>query len=125
MTQPADRRSGTERRNGRRRTAEAEAAYVARGWEVGRVDRRGLDRRHTARRTPQGLSLAELLHRDLAELAQSNPWCGYRLLTGMLKRRGWRVNHKRVYRMLREKMPQRGKPRLEIQHYALIGPPRP
>ena len=88
------------------------------------MDRRGLDRRHTARRIPQGLSLADLLHRDLADLAQNHPWCGYRLLTGMLKRRGWRVNHKRVYRMLRE-MRQRGEPRLEMQHYALIGPPRP
>jgi transposase InsO family protein len=38
----------------------------------------------------------------LAKLRIEYPTWGYRKLTGVLKQRGWQVNHKRVYRIWRE-----------------------
>lgn len=35
------------------------------------------------------------------ELAREHPRHGYRMITGWLKREGWRVNHKRVHRLWR------------------------
>lgn len=38
----------------------------------------------------------------LRQLAAEKPRCGYRRLHDHLVRRGWRINHKRVYRLYRE-----------------------
>ncbi len=38
----------------------------------------------------------------LRELAGSRVWYGYRRLTVMLKREGWEVNAKRIYRLYTE-----------------------
>src|SRR4051812_44057273 len=44
----------------------------------------------------------EGLRRDLRTLATERPRFGYRRLHVMLRRQGWAVNHKRVYRLYRE-----------------------
>jgi len=44
----------------------------------------------------------EALTRRIRELAQSRPRWGYRRLTILLRREGWQVNHKRVYRLYRD-----------------------
>jgi putative transposase len=36
---------------------------------------------------------------ELRDLAAARPRYGYRRLTILLRRRGWRVNHKRIYRL--------------------------
>jgi putative transposase len=38
----------------------------------------------------------------LQELAQARPRYGYRRLTVLLRREGWKINHKRIYRLYRE-----------------------
>jgi len=53
--------------------------------------------RYQSRRDPQ-----EELRQRLRELAGSRPRYGYRRLTVMLRREGWKVNAKRVYRIYRE-----------------------
>jgi putative transposase len=53
--------------------------------------------RYQSRRDPQ-----EGLRQRLRELAGSRPRFGYRRLTVMLRREGWRVNAKRVFRLYRE-----------------------
>mgnify|MGYP000961457999 FL=1 len=50
------------------------------------------------------------LVRRLHELSAENPRFGYRRITALLKREGWRVNRKRVQRLWRQeglKVPQR------------------
>ena len=42
------------------------------------------------------------LRKDLHQLAAERPRAGYRMLHQMLKRKGWAVNHKLVYRVYRE-----------------------
>lgn len=42
------------------------------------------------------------LRMELRDLAASRPRYGYRRLTILLRRRGWPVNHKRVYRLYRQ-----------------------
>jgi putative transposase len=44
----------------------------------------------------------EKLRQDLNELARQKPRYGYRRLHVLLQRRGWMVNHKRLYRLYRE-----------------------
>jgi putative transposase len=44
----------------------------------------------------------EKLRQDLNELARQKPRYGYRRLHVLLQRRGWTVNHKRLYRLYRE-----------------------
>ena len=44
----------------------------------------------------------EALRRRLRELALARPRYGYRRLTVLLRREGWKVNHKRVLRLYRE-----------------------
>ena len=39
---------------------------------------------------------------ELRDLAASRPRFGYRRLTILLRRKGWLVNHKRIYRLYRE-----------------------
>jgi putative transposase len=53
--------------------------------------------RYRSRRPPQ-----DALRRRLRELAASRVRFGYRRLTVMLRREGWRVNPKRVYRLYTE-----------------------
>ena len=52
---------------------------------------------YQSRRDPQ-----DQLRQRLRELAGNRPRYGYRRLTVMLRREGWMVNHKRVYRLYRE-----------------------
>ena len=52
---------------------------------------------YQSRRDPQ-----DELRQRLRELAGNRPRYGYRRLTVMLRREGWRVNTKRVYRIYRE-----------------------
>jgi putative transposase len=44
----------------------------------------------------------EKLRQDLNELARQKPRYGYRRLHVLLRRRGWAVNHKRLYRLYRQ-----------------------
>lgn len=53
--------------------------------------------RYQGRRDPQ-----DQLRQRLRELAGNRPRYGYRRLTVMLRREGWKVNAKRVYRIYRE-----------------------
>jgi putative transposase len=53
--------------------------------------------RYQSRRDPQ-----DDLRQRLRELAGNRPRYGYRRLTVMLRREGWKVNTKRVYRIYRE-----------------------
>lgn len=53
--------------------------------------------RYRSRRDPQ-----DELRQRLRELAGSRPRYGYRRLTVMLRREGWKVNAKRVYRIYRQ-----------------------
>jgi putative transposase len=53
--------------------------------------------RYQSRRDPQ-----DELRQRLRELAGNRPRYGYRRLTVMLRREGWKVNTKRVYRIYRE-----------------------
>ena len=43
----------------------------------------------------------EKLRQDLIEIAKQKPRFGYRRLHALLERRGWLVNHKRLYRLYR------------------------
>ncbi|MCA9317904.1 MAG: transposase, partial [Planctomycetes bacterium] len=53
--------------------------------------------RHVSRRVePTALKMR------LKDLALARPRYGYRRLTVLLRREGWHVNHKRVYRLYRE-----------------------
>ncbi len=57
------------------------------------------------------------LVRRMIELAQQYGRYGYRLVTGMLRNEGWRVNHKRVERLWRQeglKVPRRQRPRRRL-----------
>ncbi len=53
--------------------------------------------RYQSRRDPQ-----DVLRQRLRDLAGNRPRYGHRRLTVMLRREGWRVNTKRVYRIYRE-----------------------
>jgi len=53
--------------------------------------------RYQSRRDPQ-----DALRQRLRELAGSRPRYGYRRLTVLLKREGWKVNAKRVFRLYRQ-----------------------
>jgi len=46
--------------------------------------------------------LQEALRTRLRELAATHVWYGYRRLTVLLRREGWHVNAKRVYRLYDE-----------------------
>ena len=57
--------------------------------------------RSTQRRQPQAPEDEPRLVREMIELAEQYGRYGYRWVTEMLRRRGWRVNHKRVARLWR------------------------
>ena len=44
----------------------------------------------------------EKLRQELIEMARQKPRYGYRRLQVLLERRGWTVNHKRLYRLYRQ-----------------------
>lgn len=56
---------------------------------------------------------------DLRRLARANPRYGYRRITALLRREGWRVNPKRVLRLWREeglRVPQRQRKKRRLGH---------
>ena len=72
--------------------------------------------RSTQRRTPYVGAEEERLTKDIISLAAKYGRYGYRRITAMLNREGWRVNHKRVERIWRreglkvpKKQPKRGR----------------
>jgi len=58
--------------------------------------------RTTQRRSPKVKEDEEALREDVVKLASRFGRYGYRMITGMLKAEGWRVNHKRVERIWRQ-----------------------
>jgi len=72
--------------------------------------------RSTQRREPKVKKDEEALREDVVLLARRFGRYGYRMITGMLRAEGWRVNHKRVERIWRQeglkvpkKQPKRGR----------------
>ena len=72
--------------------------------------------RSTQRRTPKVNEDEEALREDVVNLARRFGRYGHRMITGMLRAEGWRVNHKRVERIWRQeglkvpkKQPKRGR----------------
>jgi hypothetical protein len=72
--------------------------------------------RSTQRRSPKVKEDEEALREDVVMLARRFGRFGYRMITGMLRAEGWRVNHKRVERIWRQeglkvpkKQPKRGR----------------
>jgi transposase InsO family protein len=66
--------------------------------------------RTTQRRTPVTRPDEEALRGDVVRLAERFGRYGYRMVAGMLRAEGWRVNHKRVERIWRQeglKVPKR------------------
>jgi putative transposase len=80
--------------------------------------------RYAGRRAEMGR-----LRRRLRELAQERRRFGYRRLTVLLRREGWTVNHKRVYRLYREEglgVRRRKRKRIgAVERQALAIPGRP
>ena len=89
MVRPAERRRVVEWALSAYRLTERRACHA-----VG-VARSSV--RYRSRRPPQ-----EPLRRRLRELAAVRTYAGYRRLHTYLCREGWRINHKRVYRLYRE-----------------------
>jgi len=58
--------------------------------------------RSNQRRSPKVKEDEEALREDVVKLARRLGRYGYRLITGMLRAEGWRVNHKEVERMWRQ-----------------------
>ncbi len=58
--------------------------------------------RSTQRRSPKVKEDEEALREDVVKLARRFGRYGYRMITGMLRAEGWRVNHKRVERIWRQ-----------------------
>ena len=58
--------------------------------------------RSTQRRSPKVSADEEALRDDVVKLARRFGRYGYRMITGMLRAEGWRVNHKRVERIWRQ-----------------------
>jgi transposase InsO family protein len=75
--------------------------------------------RSTQRRTPKAQPDEEALRADVTRLAERFGRYGYRMVTGMLRAEGWRVNHKRVERIWRQeglKVPRRQPKRARVWH---------
>ena len=71
---------------------------VARMCQLGHVSRAGLYRFDPERERADDLDL----HNEIQRIALEFPCYGRPRITAELKRRGWKVNHKRVARMMRE-----------------------
>ena len=72
--------------------------------------------RSTQRHSPKVKEDEEALRADMIDLARRFGRYGYRMITGMLRAEGWRVNHKRVERIWKQeglkvpkKQPKRGR----------------
>ncbi len=74
----------------------------AQGLSERRACRLGGMARTSSRYEPQRLEHEEKLKARLRTLAGERRRFGYRRLTVLLRREGWAVNHKRVYRLYRE-----------------------
>ena len=85
--------------------------------------------RTRCRYAPQRLEQEEKLQTRLRTLAGERRRFGYRRLTVLLRREGWTVNHKRVYRMYREEglgVRRRKRKRIgAVERQALAIPVRP
>lgn len=79
--------------------------------------------RYRSRRAP-----SEELRRRLRELAAERPRYGYQRLWALLRREGWSVNHKRVYRLYREEglklRRRRRRGRAKVERMPLATPAR-
>ena len=79
---------------------------------------RALDQPRSSQRYERKFSSEEpsLLKRML-ELVRQNPRYGYRRITVLLRREGWKINRKRVYRLWRQeglKVPKRVRKRRRL-----------
>lgn len=73
--------------------------------------------RSTQRRLPKVKEDEEALRADIVKLAERFGRYGYRMVTGMLRIEGWRMNHKRVERIWRQeglKVPKKQPKRARI-----------
>jgi transposase InsO family protein len=75
--------------------------------------------RSTQRQTPKTSQEEERLVRRMLELVRRHPRWGYRRITVLLRRGGWRVNRKRVYRLWRQqglKVPRKQRKKRRLGH---------
>jgi putative transposase len=75
--------------------------------------------RSTQRQTPKTSEEEERLVRRMLELVRQHPRWGYRRITVLLRREGWRVNRKRVYRLWRQqglKVPKKQRKKRRLGH---------
>ena len=75
--------------------------------------------RSTQRQTPKTSQEEERLVRRMLELVRQHPRWGYRRITVLLGREGWRVNRKRVYRLWRQqglKVPRKQRKKRRLGH---------
>ena len=75
--------------------------------------------RSTQRQTVQTSEGEERLVRRMLELVRQHPRWGYRRITVLLRREGWRVNRKRVYRLWRKeglKVPKKQRKKRRLGH---------
>jgi putative transposase len=75
--------------------------------------------RATQRQTPKTSAEEERLVRRMLELVRRHPRFGYRRIGVLLRREGWRVNRKRVYRLWRQqglKVPRKQRKKRRLGH---------
>jgi putative transposase len=75
--------------------------------------------RSTQRQTPKTSQEEERLVRRMLELVRQHPRWGYRRITVLLVREGWRVNRKRIYRLWRKeglKVPRKQRKKRRLGH---------
>jgi transposase InsO family protein len=75
--------------------------------------------RSTQRQTPKTSQEQERLVRRMLELVRRHPRFGYRRIGILLRREGWRVNRKRVYRLWRQqglKVPRKQRKKRRLGH---------
>ncbi len=75
--------------------------------------------RSTQRQTPKTSQEEERLVRRMLELVRRHPRFGYRRMGALLRREGWRVNRKRVYRLWRQqglKVPRKQRKKRRLGH---------
>ena len=75
--------------------------------------------RSTQRQRPKTSEEEERLVRRMLELVRRHPRFGYRRISVLLRREGWRVNRKRVYRLWRQqglKVPRKQRKKRRLGH---------
>ncbi len=117
----------------RKRYTDEQIAYALRQAEAGtpikEVCRKlGVSEQtfYTWRRKFAGMGDDPVLRRRLRELAAARPRFGYRRLCVLLRREGWLVNQKRVYRIYREEgleVRTKKRRRKRASHIRLLLPP--